>query len=94
MHCAFPPYLSAHLVGQLEVTGEVLGAERDGSNAGAGRADGGGIHHAARRLYPWDYAQPVAEAERAFDSAELRIDAAHVVCTLHLGRRERVRRQV
>ncbi len=90
----FPAIFPAHLVGQLEVTGEVLGAERDGSNAGAGGTDGGGIHHAACRLYPWDYAQPVAEVEGAFDSAQLRIDAANVVSTLHLGQGERVRGEV
>ena len=73
-----------HLIRQLQVSGKVLGAERDGSNACAGSAYGRCVHHTTGCFYPRDDAKAVAEIERRLNRTKLGVDAANVIRALHL----------
>ena len=75
-----------HLVGQLQISGKIFGAERDSSNAGASRAYGRSVHNSARGFYPGNHAQPTVEIEGRFERAQLGVDAANVVGALDLGK--------
>jgi hypothetical protein len=74
-----------HLMGQLQISGKVFGAERDSSNAGASRANGRRVHHSAGGFDPGNHAQPTVEMEGRFERAQLGVDAANVVGALDLG---------
>jgi hypothetical protein len=73
-----------HLIRQLQVSGKVLGTERDGSNARAGGAYGRCVHYTTGCFYPRDDAKAVAEIERRLDRTKLSVDAENVIRALHL----------